>query len=93
VDRIVVDTFGVLRDSGDAIAARRTGVHDEARVAGLADVVVGRAPGRSHRSEITLFKSVGTSAQDLAVALLAYRRALADGRGAVVEDFVSAKPD
>lgn len=92
-DRIVVDTPGVLHDSGDAIAARAAGVHDDHRVATLADVVAKRAAGRTGAHDITVYKSVGTSTQDLAVALLAFRRALEAGRGTTVEDFVSAKPD
>lgn len=92
-DRIVVDTPGVLRDSGDAIAARGAGVHDDDRVATLSDVMVGRAEGRTRADDITVYKSVGTSAQDVAVALVAYRRAVAAGRGTTVEDFVTVKPD
>ena len=92
-DRIVVDTLGVLRDSGDALAAVAAGVHEEDRVATLADVLAGDAPGRGAATDVTLYKSVGTSAQDVAVALVAYRRATADGRGTQVADFVSVKQD
>ena len=92
-DRIVVDTLGVLRDSGDALAAVAAGVHDEGRVATLADVLAGDEAGRRAPTDVTLYKSVGTSAQDVAVALVAYRRATADGRGTQVEDFVSVKAD
>lgn len=92
-DRIVVDTRGVLRDSGDAIAAVEAGVHDEDRVALLADVLTGRAPGRTDDGQVTVYKSVGTSVQDLSVGLLAYRRAVAAGRGVEVADFVTVKQD
>ena len=38
-------------------------------------------PGRKSDSEITIFKSVGISAQDVAVAKLVYDRALKEGIG------------
>jgi alanine dehydrogenase len=71
--RIVVDTKeGVFGEAGDAFAARdslRTEVHE------LAQLVIGGAPGRGGPQEITLFKSVGTGIQDIALAALIYRRA------------------
>ena len=38
--------------------------------ADLATLLKGRHPGRSHRDEITLFKSVGAAIEDLAAARL-----------------------
>ena len=55
------------------------GVHAE-----LADVVVGRRPGRTRQDEITIFDSSGTALQDIAAAVAVYEKASASGRGTVV---------
>jgi alanine dehydrogenase len=47
----------------------------------LPDVILGRAPGRRDRSEITYFRAQGTGMQFAAVAALAYRRAKEKGLG------------
>ena len=43
-------------------------------VAELADLCRGTHPGRRDPQEVTLFKSVGWAGEDLAAAILAYRR-------------------
>lgn len=78
--RIIVDTTeGVFGEAGDAIAARdqiRPGqVHD------LAALLAGRCDGRIEASEITLFKSVGTGLQDIALAATIYQQAQSRGLG------------
>jgi ornithine cyclodeaminase/alanine dehydrogenase-like protein (mu-crystallin family) len=47
----------------------------------LADVVVGRRPGRTRADEITIFDSSGTALQDVAAAVAVYEKARACGRG------------
>jgi ornithine cyclodeaminase len=47
--------------------------------------VAGLRPGRESRDEITVFDSTGTAIQDVAVAALAYERAVAAGRGLLVD--------
>jgi ornithine cyclodeaminase/alanine dehydrogenase len=83
--RIVVDTReGVFGEAGDAIAARevlRSEVHE------LSQLVIGRVPGRQSAEEITLFKSVGTGIQDIALAALIYQRALERSSGTDVGEF------
>jgi ornithine cyclodeaminase/alanine dehydrogenase-like protein (mu-crystallin family) len=61
------------------------------RAEDLAQVVSGSAPGRTQPGEITLFKSVGTGAQDLIVAADLLERAAAAGVGTVVGDVNSIK--
>jgi ornithine cyclodeaminase/alanine dehydrogenase-like protein (mu-crystallin family) len=79
-DRIVLDTLrGVLEEAGDAVAAREQ-IADE-RINELAELVAGKAPGRRSEREITLFKSVGTGIQDLALARVIYARARERGAG------------
>lgn len=78
--RIVVDTReGVFGEAGDAFAAkddiRGKEVHE------LSALVAGMAPGRQSRDEITLFKSVGTGIQDIALAAVIYERACARNAG------------
>ena len=55
--------------------ARWDAVHE------LADVVAGHFPGRASEDQITLFKSNGIAAEDIAVAGKVYELALAAGRG------------
>ena len=71
----------MLTESGDGIAATQAGTLDAAKVAELHEVVSGRAPGRASAAEITLYKSIGTGLQDVAVAHAVYRQALARGPG------------
>lgn len=92
VDRVILDTPGLLHESGDAIAASREGTLDQARVGTLADLAAGVVPGRAAGSrEVTLYKSVGTALQDVAVAAAAYRRASELGLGIEVSDYQTVK--
>lgn len=45
----------------------------------LGDALIGRAPLRSSREEITVYKSMGIAMEDLIAAELVYRRAAIDG--------------
>jgi ornithine cyclodeaminase/alanine dehydrogenase-like protein (mu-crystallin family) len=56
----------------------------------LDDVLAGRLR-RTDQRQITLFKSVGTAAQDLLAALSLYRLASARGIGLVVPDLAEPK--
>jgi ornithine cyclodeaminase/alanine dehydrogenase len=89
--RVVLDTRKLLEESGDAIAARQAGSLDETKVVELHDVVAGRAAGRTHAAETTLYKSVGTGIQDVAVAYRVFQQARAKGLGHEVADFQSAR--
>jgi len=75
--RIFVDTYaGALAESGEIIdAISRKLISREEIVADLAELVRGDDPGRNSDDEITLFKSVGTSLEDLAAAELVLRSA------------------
>ena len=86
----VVDTReGVLGEAGDAVAAKD--VVDPAQVHELAELVAGRAPSRTSEAQITLFKSVGTGTQDIALAAKIYERAQARGLGTRFDGFPLAK--
>ena len=47
----------------------------------LGEMVAGRASGRTSGEDITLFKSLGVAAEDVALALRAYQKALQEGIG------------
>jgi len=58
-----------LEEAGDLIIPIREGLITEAGIRGeIGEVLAGLAPGRRSDEEITVFKSVGTAVQDLAVA-------------------------
>lgn len=85
-NRIVVDTReGVFGEAGDAKAA--VDVVDSNAVHELHELVAGKAVGRTSDDEISLFKSVGTGIQDIAVAALIYQRAVEKGLGADLGEF------
>ncbi len=72
--RIFVDTFaGAFGEAGDILQAIASGAIAKDRVeADLAELVGGVKPGRQRADEITFFKSVGASIEDLAAAISVY---------------------
>ena len=73
--RVFVDTAAAMSEGGDVALGLKAGAITRADIAGdLAGLVRG-APGRSGEHEITLFKSVGASIEDLAAAMLVWKRA------------------
>lgn len=84
--RLVVDALEQCAEIGELAHALRAGVLTREQVAGdLGQVVAGLRPGRESRDEITVFDSTGTAILDVAVAALAYVRAVATGRGLLVD--------
>jgi ornithine cyclodeaminase/alanine dehydrogenase-like protein (mu-crystallin family) len=84
--RIVVDTKdGVFGEAGDAVAAAE--IVDETAVRELHELVAGKAPSRANANEITLFKSVGSGIQDIAIASVIYQRAVENGLGTDLGEF------
>ena len=74
--RLYVDTrTGALREAGDLVDPIRRQVIVEADIRGdLFDLCRGKVKGRERAEEITLFKSVGTAIEDLAAAMLVWKR-------------------
>jgi alanine dehydrogenase len=84
--RLVVDVLEQCAAFGELAHALREGLlPPEPPPAELGQVVAGLRPGRETADEITVFDSTGTAIQDVAVAALAYERAVAAGRGASVD--------
>lgn len=63
-------------ESADLLQAVERGVVAWEQVEELGKVVCGRAPGRTSEQQITLFESHGIALWDIAVASLAYHRAM-----------------
>jgi ornithine cyclodeaminase len=69
----------LVNEAGDFLIAQLEGFVTEANVVGeIGEVVTGRVPGRLDASEITLFKSLGLAAEDVASAQLIYDAAKDD---------------
>ena len=84
--RIVVDTReGCLAEAGDLLIPIATGLLDSKDVAELGEVGLGRQPGRTSAEQITVYKSVGHAALDVAMAGEAIRQAEALGLGQIVD--------
>lgn len=85
--KVIVDSRdAALAEAGDLIIPIREGsFRPEDIHAELGEVVRGLRSGRENASEITFFKSVGSAAQDVAVAGRIFRRARSMGLGAMVE--------
>ena len=84
--RVVPDLLEQALKIGDlhhAVAGGRmvaSDIHAE-----LAPMVAGRLPGRTDEDQIFVFDSTGTAVQDLAAAILLYRRAIEAGAGRTIE--------
>jgi ornithine cyclodeaminase/alanine dehydrogenase-like protein (mu-crystallin family) len=83
---VVVDSrAAAMQEAGDILLAIQDGLISPGHVhAELGEVAAGVKPGRQHAGEVTLFKSLGLAIEDVVSAGLAYRRALAAGRGMLV---------
>ncbi|MCS7172162.1 MAG: ornithine cyclodeaminase family protein [Armatimonadetes bacterium] len=83
--RVFVESLEVARaEAGDLILAAGETKLDWSTVTELGAVAAGARPGRRKPEEITLFKSVGHAVQDLAVGMLALRRAEERGLGTLL---------
>jgi ornithine cyclodeaminase len=85
--RYVVDLRASAEaEAGEYLTALAAGVIGPAHIAAeLGEIVVGMKPGRQDKGEITLFKSLGLAAEDLAAAQFILDRARARGVGQTVQ--------
>jgi alanine dehydrogenase len=70
-----------LAEAGDYIIPISEGLITENDIISIGEIITGRKSGRTSDSEITVFKSVGISAQDVAVGKLVYDKALKEEIG------------
>jgi alanine dehydrogenase len=83
---LVVDVLKQCAEIGELQHVLAAGLMTREQVhAELADVVVGRRPGRTRDDEITIFDSSGTALQDVAAAVAVYEKARATGCGTEVK--------
>ena len=85
--RVVVDDReSAMEEAGDLLIPMGEGLVDRSHVhCALGDLVLGRCEGRSATSQVTFFKSVGLSAQDVVAAQAILRRAEALDLGARID--------
>jgi ornithine cyclodeaminase len=75
----------LLAQAGEVVAMIAAGTITEAHLKGeIGAVLLGQAPGRQDAHQITLYRSLGITAQDLAAAQHVLTAAEAAGRGQVV---------
>jgi ornithine cyclodeaminase/alanine dehydrogenase-like protein (mu-crystallin family) len=92
-DVIVVDSIEQSRqEAGDLILAFHGDESCWTGVKRLADVVAGKASGRTSEGEVTLFKSNGIASWDLAVAMKVYSLAREKGLGRELPLWADAAP-
>lgn len=84
---IAVDDRAHVFESGDGQSALASGSVKAEETIELWELVGKKKPGRQHKNQITLFKSVGTALQDLSLAAAIYKRAEKKGLGLKIEDF------
>ncbi len=73
--RIFIDTEAAMSEGGDVALGLSGGASRRSDIVADLAALCGGAPGRRTRDEITLFKSVGASIEDLAAAILVWRKA------------------
>jgi len=74
----------VAHDTGDAISAARAGIDLSTKLVPLADLVAGRLTPRRTKSDIVLYKSVGSALQDIVIAEMLLAGARQHGRGVLL---------
>jgi ornithine cyclodeaminase/alanine dehydrogenase-like protein (mu-crystallin family) len=72
--RIFIDTESALSEGGDVAVALRSGAIERADVIADLGALCRGGAGRTAANEITLFKSVGAALEDLAAAMLVWRK-------------------
>jgi ornithine cyclodeaminase/alanine dehydrogenase-like protein (mu-crystallin family) len=93
--KVVVDSLAACAASGDLHHALAAGVMTERDVHGeLAAIVAGRIAGRKATDEIFVFDSTGTALQDVAAAIVVYKRAAEAlaGQRFVLDDRIGPAP-
>jgi ornithine cyclodeaminase/alanine dehydrogenase-like protein (mu-crystallin family) len=72
--RVFIDTEAALHEGGDVALGLKSGAIGRSDVLADFAMLCAGAPGRRGPKDITLFKSVGAAIEDLAAAILAWRR-------------------
>ncbi|HEY1265740.1 MAG TPA: ornithine cyclodeaminase family protein [Candidatus Binatia bacterium] len=85
--RVFVDSRdAIMAECGDVLLAIKEGAIQAGDASTeIGEVIAGKKPGRTSSADITLYKSVGIAAQDVATAALVYRKALEKKAGVEVD--------
>jgi ornithine cyclodeaminase len=85
--RLFVDRReSTVSEAGDFIIPKTEGRIDHNHIRGeIGELLLGRVPGRTSPAEITVFKSLGLAAEDVAAAHLIYLKTTEAGTGTWVE--------
>ena len=85
--RVYVDSReGALKEAGELLIPIAEGRIDRTHIAGeLGELALGKVSGRGSASDVTIFKSLGMAAEDVAAAALAADRATSRGLGQILE--------
>lgn len=86
VPRELIETATISVEAMNALSPAPVGCVELAgmaveRVAELGEILLGRKPGRTSDTEVTLYKSMGNAVEDLVIANLAYEEARRLGAG------------
>lgn len=82
-DKIYVDSIeATLKEAGDFIIPIQKGQFDKANITGeIGEIISHQKIGRENKKEITIFKTVGLSIQDMATGFFIYQKAKKLGLG------------
>ena len=84
--KVVVDSVAQCVERGEIQTAIRQGLFGKGNIyAELSEIVLGRKPGRTSPTEITLFDATGMAVQDVTTAYTVYKLAKKKGVGTAVE--------
>jgi ornithine cyclodeaminase len=85
--RLFVDRReSALHEAGDFLIPKAEGAITDAHIqAELGEVLTGAHPGRRSPEEITVFKSLGLAAEDVAAAQRIHQNALRSGGGSFID--------
>jgi ornithine cyclodeaminase/alanine dehydrogenase-like protein (mu-crystallin family) len=73
--KVFIDTSAAKHEGGDVAVALSAGALQESHIRGdLTALCSGKILGRESAADITLFKSIGASIEDLAAAMLVWRK-------------------
>jgi len=77
---------GALREAGDLLIPIGEGRIEATHILGeIGEVLEGRAPGRRHAAQVTLYKSLGVAVEDLAAASFLLQRAAETNCGSLID--------
>ena len=81
VDSITLNRSKIIVDESQTAIREAGGISDANVFADLADIILGTKVARTNEDDITLFKSMGLSLEDISTANLIYNEALKQGLG------------